>query len=139
MPKGEFKKCNRPITEQRKKIFLQTLAKTGSLCGAAQAATPWARGRRGGWESSSCSEHEQVIWNTGCQIVKTRVDNGFNLFAHEWLFWNIVKVEHASVFNMLTIASEVPRPFLNKVTYFRHYFPRYAHHVNRCGHKRRCA
>ena len=43
--------ARRPIDAKRRKIFLETLARTGSLCGAAQAATPWARGRRGGWES----------------------------------------------------------------------------------------
>lgn len=37
-----------PLTERRKRVFLDTLAETGSTTAAAQAATPWATHRMGG-------------------------------------------------------------------------------------------
>ncbi len=40
----------REITERRKRIFLETLEKTGSACAAARAATPWSEGKKGGLE-----------------------------------------------------------------------------------------
>ena len=36
------------LTAERKKVFLDTLAETGSTVAAAQAATPWAIGEHGG-------------------------------------------------------------------------------------------
>ncbi len=41
----------REITEQRRRIFIETLQATGSMCAAARAATPWSRGEKGGLES----------------------------------------------------------------------------------------
>ena len=37
-----------PLTETRKRVFLDALAETGSTTAAAQAATPWATHRMGG-------------------------------------------------------------------------------------------
>lgn len=40
-----------PLTDQRKRIFCETLAKTGSMAAAAEAATPWATGEKHGYET----------------------------------------------------------------------------------------
>ncbi len=38
------RRASLPVTPERRKVFLETLEKTGSLCAAAFAATPWALG-----------------------------------------------------------------------------------------------
>jgi len=40
-----------PVTEERKALFLRELARTGSECAAARAASPHALGKNGGLES----------------------------------------------------------------------------------------
>ncbi len=44
-------KARQPISEQRRRVFLETLAATGSMTAAAQAASPHAQGERGAYES----------------------------------------------------------------------------------------
>ena len=43
--------ARQPITDERKQVYLEVLARTGSLCGAAAAATPHGSGRKAGVSS----------------------------------------------------------------------------------------
>ncbi|MEX2123260.1 MAG: hypothetical protein WD795_05175 [Woeseia sp.] len=72
------KRLQRPLTEERKKVFLDTLAETGMQRAAAAAATPWSTSE---WAGLSTFQDERkrdpefaLAWDKALEVAIARIE-----------------------------------------------------------------